>query len=83
MKKPSPATELRALRHDLRLSRRAETIRQDEAIALRRELLQLRGQLTKAQQDTAEWRDRFDALLSRVPQRFEVAPPQPTKVVFS
>ena len=31
------------------------------------ELIQARGQRTKAQQDAAEWRRRFDDLLARVP----------------
>lgn len=60
-KQPSDATTIRTLRRDLRseheISRR-----------LTQENHVLRGRLTKAEQETAEWKRRFDLLLSRTPE---------------
>lgn len=60
MKKRSAETELRDIKSQLRAA-------QAELTALRQEVAIARGQRTKAQQDAAEWRARFDALLARVP----------------
>jgi FtsZ-binding cell division protein ZapB len=59
-KQPSAATALRNLRRD-----HADASRQVQE--LRRELEISRGQSTKARQEAAEWKARFDALLARVP----------------
>lgn len=57
-RKPSPETELRNVKRELR-----------EAIELKnqyqREAMILRGQLNKSQTETGEWRYRFDTLLSK------------------
>lgn len=60
MGRPSVETQLRTVRSELTASMR-------QVIELRRELDIARGQRTKAQQDAAEWKARFDALLQRVP----------------
>ena len=66
-KKPSAETQLREVRRELKHARNAvlEAVRgADDA---RTALLITRGQVTKAQQDAADWRKRFDDLLARVP----------------
>ena len=59
-KPPSDATLLRQTARDLRDAQR-------QLVEVQQERNALRGQLTKAQQETAEWRRRFDDLLARVP----------------
>lgn len=61
MRKPSPETELRTLRREVKrlLSYRLDA---EQTMAIQR------GQITKAQQETAEWKRRFDALLERTPK---------------
>lgn len=54
------ATELRSLRKEVREAR--DQIRRMDA-----ERGVQRGQLTKAQQEIAEWKRRFDLLLTRIP----------------
>lgn len=62
MRKPSPVTDARNLRGELK----RETA---ERQMWQRNVVMLRGQLTKAQQDATEWKCRFDALLARVPMK--------------
>lgn len=57
-RKPSPETELRYLRREVREYKRAL----DSAITARDSY---RGQLTQARQEVAEWKRRFDTLLTR------------------
>jgi hypothetical protein len=63
-RKPSPETELRNVKRELK-----------EEIALRnqyqREAMALRGQLNKSQAETGEWKRRFDMLLAKA-KSFEV-----------
>lgn len=59
-KKPSAETEVKRLRAELK---RAVAHSND----LAQKLMESRGQRTKAEQQAAEWRLRFDALLARVP----------------
>lgn len=59
-KKPDAETELRVIRSQLRRVLEALTVsNQDRKM--------LCGQVTKALQDAAEWKRRFDDLLARVP----------------
>ena len=58
--KQSPQSLIRELKDVVRNEREA-------AGRYARELEIARGQLTKARQETAEWKQRFDALLARVP----------------
>lgn len=60
MRKPSPATENKTLKRDLKLARA-------EASHYRLQMTVAEGRLTKAQQETAEWKRRFDALLANIP----------------
>ena len=57
-RKPSPETELRNLKRELR-----------EAVSLKNqyqhEAMVLRGQLNKSQAETGEWKRRFDMLLTK------------------
>lgn len=57
-RKPSPETELRNLKRELRdtLGRMHE---------YQREAMVLRGQLNKSQAEAGEWRHRFDMLLAK------------------
>ena len=66
-KKPSAETKLRSVSLELRGACLASRANLELANAARTEAHILRGQLTKAQQDAAEWRKRFDDLLARVP----------------
>ena len=68
-KKPSAETRVRSIKVELRGAHRASRANLELANAARREAFILRGQVTKAQQDAAEWRKRFDDLLARVPLR--------------
>lgn len=61
MRKPSPATELRNLRSSVR-------ILNEEAVRWRLERDGYRARATKAEQEVAEWKRRFDALLERTPK---------------
>jgi len=65
-RKPSPETELRTLRRDLREMTAHKAEYQREAMALR-------GQLNKAQAETGEWRRRFDQVLLKC-KGFEMPP---------
>ena len=58
-KKISPATELRNARRALSMEVQANA-------ALRRERDRFRIRATQAEQDAAEWRRRFDTLLSKM-----------------
>lgn len=64
MRKPSPETELRTVKRQLR-----------EAIDLKnqyqREAMVLRGQLNKAYAEAGEWKHRFDMVLAKA-KSFEV-----------
>jgi len=60
-KPPSDATTIKNLRRELRRANDCANERVNAAIALR-------GQLTRAQQEVAEWKKRFDALLSKMPK---------------
>jgi hypothetical protein len=60
-RKPSDATVVRRLRADLN---RAES----DKNTLNANCLQWRARATKAEQEAAEWRKRFDALLERTPK---------------
>ena len=69
MRKPSPETELRNLRRELK---EATQLKND----YQREAMILRGQLNKSQAETGEWKRRFDSLLAKaksfdLPQRGE------------
>ena len=66
-KKPSVETELRHAKRDLTISRKAWQEAQIANGRLRLEMVEARGRETKALQEAAEWRKRFDALLERVP----------------
>ena len=59
-RKPSTETELKTLRRDYKRMSDA----QKETL---RELTAYRGRATKAETEAAEWRRRFDILLSREP----------------
>lgn len=61
MAKASPTND-RAMRRELKIYR-------EECGQLRRDLQEARGRLTRAQQEAAEWKQRFDALLMRVPMK--------------
>ena len=64
MRKPSPETELRTVKRDLReTSARLEQYQ--------REAMILRGQLNKSQAETGEWKRRFDLLLQKA-KSFEI-----------
>ena len=65
-RKPSPETELRNLR---RSQNRLDKL----AVHLSSERDRYRIRATKAEQEAAEWKQRFDALLARVP-KLEGAP---------
>jgi septal ring factor EnvC (AmiA/AmiB activator) len=65
-RKPSPETELRNLRRQLRETQATKDQYQREAMVLR-------GQLNKSQAETGEWKHRFDQLLSRA-KSFDVPP---------
>jgi len=64
MKKRSTETEHRELR------RRFADL-QDDSIELRRERDLYRARATKAEQDCAEWKKRFDEALLRIPKASE------------
>lgn len=57
-RKPSPETELRTLKRQLREAMELKGQYQSEAMILR-------GQLNKSQAEVGEWRRRFDTLLSK------------------
>lgn len=57
----TPQTELRNLRREHKRVREALT----EALRIGESY---RGRATKAEQETAEWKRRFDALLERTPK---------------
>ena len=61
MRQPSPQTELRNLRRDLK--RTEEDLR-----AVKQAAEAYRSRATKAEQETAEWKRRFDLLLARTPE---------------
>lgn len=63
-RKPSPETELRALKRELKDARALRDEYQREAMILR-------GQLNKSQAETGEWKRRFDTLLAKA-KGFEV-----------
>ncbi len=56
MKKPSAATELRRVKADLKLYKAERT----KNVTL---IQQYRARATKAEQELAEWKQRFDRLL--------------------
>lgn len=58
MRKPSPETELRTVKRELREVTELKNEYQKEAMILR-------GQLNKAQAETGIWERRFDAMLSK------------------
>lgn len=64
MKKPSAETELRNLKRDYRdcqgIARKWESLAQE-----------YRTRATKAEQEVAEWKRRFDVLLERTPKESE------------
>lgn len=57
---PSPATEIRTLKRELK----AATA---DAAEYRLQARFAEGRLTKAQQEVAEWKRRFDTLLANIP----------------
>lgn len=57
-RKPSPETELRTVRRELKEARSLKDEYQREAMVLR-------GQLNKSQAETGEWKRRFDMLLAK------------------
>ena len=60
MRKPSAETELRLTRRELKRS-------MVDRLNLTNELAGYRRRATKAEQECAEWKSRFDMLLSRTP----------------
>ena len=66
-KKPSAETQLREARIELKRARYLEVEALGALNDVRSALVLARGQATKAQQEAAEWRKRFDDLLARVP----------------
>lgn len=62
-----PETEIRNLKQNVKIL--TATV---DAMRAERDLF--RSRATKAEQDAAEWRKRFDALLARVPLRSMDAP---------
>jgi phage shock protein A len=61
MREPSPATEIRNLRRALAQTR-------DGAARAVSERDAFRARATKAEQEVAEWKRRFDLLLARTPE---------------
>lgn len=66
-KAPSAETQLRTARKDLKGACRKNMELAGEINKLRLALAEARGKETKALQEIAEWRKRFDDLLARVP----------------
>ncbi len=60
-KKPSEATQIRTLKHDMK---RVTKNRDD----IQKLCAEYRSRATKAEQECAEWKARFDALLMRTPK---------------
>ncbi len=55
---PSPATEIRSLKHENKELR-------SRALFLERDCRVYRSRASKAEKDMSEWKDRFDILLSK------------------
>ena len=62
MRKPSPATELRNLKH-------AYNRMGSDLLRAREDRDTYRARATKAEQEIVEWKRRFDALLKIVPEK--------------
>lgn len=68
-----PETQIREARRMALEAQQRATEHANSRRAAESELLRVRGKLTQAEQQAAEWRQRFDTLLARVP----IAPIRP------
>lgn len=66
-KQQSDATKVTRLRRDLRYAERNLRIERERANTALRGQLIYRERATKAEQEVADWKRRFDALLARTP----------------
>jgi hypothetical protein len=65
-RKPTPETELKTVKRELRQS-------QEDAAKWLRDANTYRARAMQAEQECADWRKRFDLLLARTPAKPEVS----------
>jgi hypothetical protein len=77
-KKLTPEQEIRQLKLELQYSRREQRSTHQRWVETLNDRDAFRSRATKAEQDAAEWKRRFDVLLARA--RVDIAPEVPAEV---